>query len=323
MKPRVYIARSLPEEVMTYLEDYCEIRKWEGENPVTSEQLAQEVGDAEGLLVTGTPITEAILNAGVNVRVISNLSVGYNNLDVTALKARGIVGTHTPYVLDETVADLAFALLLSTARRVAELDRFVKAGKWQKGQDSELFGVDVHHSRLGIIGMGRIGEAIARRAKLGFNMDVVYYNRNRKPDVEQRLGLTYSPLEELLQTSDFVLLMTPLTPETKYLMDEPQFALMKKSAIFINVSRGETVNERALVQALQNKQIYGAGLDVYEQEPVEANHPLLKLSNVVTLPHLGSATPATRLKMAKAAAQNLVYALQGGSPVNVIPELQS
>lgn len=323
MKPRIYIARSLPEEVLTYLEVHCEIRKWEGKDSITSEQLAQEVGDAEGLLVTGTPITEAILNAGVNIRVISNLSVGYNNLDVTALKARGIVGTHTPYVLDETVADLAFALLLSTARRVAELDQFVKAGKWQKGQDSELFGVDVHHARLGIIGMGRIGEAIARRAKLGFNMDVVYYNRNRKPDVEQRLGLKYCPFEELLQTSDFVLLMTPLTPQTRHLMDEPQFGLMKKSAIFINVSRGETINERALVQALQNNQIYGAGLDVYEQEPVDANHPLLKLSNVVTLPHLGSATPATRMNMAKAAAQNLVYALKGGSPVHVIPELQS
>lgn len=323
MKPKVYIARSLPEEVEAYLADYCEIRKWEGRDAITSEQLAQEVSDAEGVLVTGTPITEAVLQAGPNIRVISNLSAGYNNLSLNAIKARGIVGTHTPYVLDETVADLAFALLLSTARRVAELDQFVKSGKWQKGQDAELFGVDVHHARLGIVGMGRIGEAIARRAKLGFLMDVVYCNRNRKTESEQSLGLAYCTLEELLQTSDFVLLMTPLTPETRHLMDTPQFALMKKNAIFINVSRGETVNEQALLQALQNKQIYGAGLDVYEQEPIDVNHPLLKLPNVVTVPHIGSATAATRLNMAKTAAQNLVHGLLGSSNVNIIPELQA
>ncbi|MFC5702671.1 2-hydroxyacid dehydrogenase [Cohnella faecalis] len=323
MKPRVYIARDLPEEVRAYLEEHCDVRMWQGAEPIKPEQLKQEVGDAEGLLVTGTPVGEEVLRAAPKLRVVSNLSVGYNNVDLAALKAGKVVGTHTPYVLDETVADLAFALILGTARRVAELDRFVKAGKWQKGQDAELFGVDVHHARLGIVGMGRIGEAIARRAKLGFLMDVVYYNRNPRPDVEARLGISYSTLEELLRTSDFILLMTPLTPQTKHIMDEAQFSMMKKSAIFINVSRGETVNGTALVRALQSKQIHGAGLDVYEREPVDANHPLLGMDNVVTLPHLGSATAATRLNMAFAAARNLVHALKGEEPIQIIPELQS
>lgn len=322
MKPRVYIARDLPEEVKAYLAEHCDVRSWQGSESITPEQLKQEIGDAEGLMVTGTPVQEELLQAAPMLRVVSNLSVGYNNVDVQALKARGIMGTHTPYVLDETVADLAFALILGTARRVAELDRFVKAGKWQKGQDAELFGVDVHHAKLGIIGMGRIGEAIARRAKLGFLMDVVYYNRNPRPEMETKLGISYSSLDELLQTSDYVVMMTPLTPQTKHLIGEAQFAMMKKNAIFINVSRGETVDEQALVRALQQKQIYGAGLDVFEQEPVDPNHPLLAMHNVVTLPHLGSATAATRLNMAFAAARNLVHALKGESPVQVIPELQ-
>lgn len=323
MKPRVYIARELPDEVSAYLAEHCDVRSWRGDEPITPGQLAEEIGDAEGLLVTGTAIDEGVLRAAPQLKVISNLSVGYNNVDVALLKARDIVATHTPYVLDETVADLAFALILSTARRVAELDRFVKAGRWQQGQDAELFGVDVHHAKLGIIGMGRIGEAIARRAKLGFLMDVVYYNRNPKPDVEAKLGIAYSSLDELLRTSDYVLLMTPLTPHTRHLMGEAEFALMKSSAIFINVSRGETVNEQALVRVLNDKRIYGAGLDVYEREPIDGDHPLLGMDNVVTLPHLGSATAATRLNMAYAAARNLVHALRGEEPVHIVPELQS
>ncbi|MBW7475720.1 D-glycerate dehydrogenase [Paenibacillus oenotherae] len=323
MKPRVYIARDLPDEVSAYLAEHCEVRSWRGDEPITPQRLAEEIGDAEGLLVTGTAIDEGVLRAAPQLKVISNLSVGYNNLDLALLKARGITATHTPYVLDETVADLAFALILSTARRVAELDRFVKAGRWQQGQDAELFGVDVHHARLGIIGMGRIGETIARRAKLGFLMDVVYYNRNPKPDVESKLGIAYSSLDELLRTSDYVLLMTPLTPQTRHLMGEAEFALMKSSAIFINVSRGETVDEQALVRVLNDKRIYGAGLDVYEREPIDAAHPLLAMDNVVTLPHLGSATAATRRNMAYAAARNLVHALRGAEPVHIVPELQS
>lgn len=323
MKPSVYIARELPNEVRAYLSEHCEIRSWTSEEPISSEQLAQEISDAEGLLVTGTTIDYKLLGSAPKLKVVSNLSVGYNNLDLEALKARNIIATHTPYVLDETVADLAFALILGTARRVAELDRYVKDGHWKKGPDTELLGVDVHHAKLGIIGMGRIGEAIARRAKLGFLMDVVYYNRNRKPDVEEKLDISYESLNELLATSDYVLLMTPLTPQTKHLIGEAQFALMKSSAIFINVSRGETVDEQALVRALESKQIYGAGLDVYETEPIDKDHPLLRMNNVLTLPHLGSATATTRLNMAYAAAQNLVHALKHEGTVHIVPELQA
>ncbi len=202
------------------------------------------------------------------------------------------------------------------------MDKLVKEGRWRKGMDSVLFGVDVHHAKLGIIGMGRIGEAIARRAKLGFEMDVAYYNRSRKPDVEEQLGIQYNSFGELLQTSDFIVLMTPLTAQTRGLIGEAQFAMMKRSAIFINVSRGETVDEQALVRALESGQIYSAGLDVYEQEPVNPEHPLLKLDNVVTLPHLGSATANTRLQMAYVAARNLVHALTGEGETYIIPELQ-
>lgn len=322
MKPRIYIARGLPEPVAAYLEEHGECRYWQGPGDITEERLAEEIGDAEGLLVTGTPIGQAVLEAGSSLRVISNLSAGYNNLDLQALQERKLIATHTPYVLDETVADLAMALLLATARRVTALDRLVKEGGWIKGMDTELYGLDVHHKRLGIIGMGRIGEAIARRAVLGFEMDVVYYNRRRKPEAEERYGLRYCSMDELLDASDFVLLMTPLTPETKHLMNEAQFARMKKTAIFVNVSRGENVNEDALIRALQKGQIAGAGLDVYEYEPISTEHPLLQMNNVVTLPHIGSATAETRLNMAFAAARNLVHALTGQTPVQIVPELQ-
>lgn len=322
MKPQIYIARDLPDPVAAYLEEHGECRYWQGPGDISEDRLAEEIGDARGLLVTGTPIGQAVLRAGTNLRVVSNLSAGYNNLDLQALQERKLIATHTPYVLDETVADLAMALLLAAARRVTALDRLVKEGGWVKGMDVELYGLDVHHKRLGIIGMGRIGEAIARRAALGFEMDVVYYNRRRKPEGEERFGLRYCSMDELLDTSDFVLLMTPLTPETKHLMGKAQFARMKSSAIFVNVSRGENVDEEALIHALQQRQIAGAGLDVYEREPISADHPLLQMDNVVTLPHIGSATAETRLNMAFAAARNLVHALTGQTLVQIVPELQ-
>jgi gluconate 2-dehydrogenase len=322
MKPKIFIARKIPEAAEAFLSGHCECDKWTGDEPITDRQLLERVSDAEGLLVTGNAVDARLLAAAPKLRAVSNLSAGYNNFDIAAMKARKIIGTHTPFVLDETVADLAFALILSTARRVAELDRFVKDGKWKSGQDEALFGVDVHHATLGIIGMGRIGEAVARRARLGFRMNVVYHNRRRRPDVEQQWNLTYCTLEQLLQVSDFVLLLTPLTPETRHLMSDREFELMKRSAVFINVSRGETVNETALIEALHNKRISGAGLDVYEKEPVDGNHPLLRFDNVVTLPHIGSATAQTRFDMAMLAARNLVDALYGNPPKHVVPELQ-
>lgn len=319
MKPKIFTTLPINNEVESYLKEYCDIRQWKGEGPVTRQTLLKEIADVEGLYTSGVPIDEELLSYAPKLRVVSNMSVGYNNFDLDAMKKRNVIGTNTPYVLDETVADLTFALMLSTARRIAELDKLVKEGKWMPSKDDkEYFGIDVHHTTLGIIGMGRIGEAIARRAKLGFNMEVIYHNRNQKPHIENELGITYCDFDSLLKQSDFVVLMTPLTDETFQLIGEREFKLMKDSAVFINVSRGQTVDEKALIKALQNKEIYGAGLDVFEQEPIEKDNPLLEMDNVVTVPHIGSATKQTRDAMAMRAAKNLVHALTNEGPYDKV-----
>ncbi|MDM5340627.1 D-glycerate dehydrogenase [Fictibacillus enclensis] len=322
MKPYVYLAKPVPEEVENYIAEHCSYDKWESLEPIPRSELLQKLGPAEGLLITGEKIDDELLDHAPNLKVVSNISVGYNNFDTDAMKRRNIIGTNTPDVLNETVADLALALMLSAARRVPELDKLVKDGKWEKKSDEPLFGVDVHGKTLGIIGMGRIGEAIGRRAKFGFNMDILYHNRHRKMETEKELDASYVSQEELLQKSDFVLLMVPFTEETKHLMGREQFAQMKKSAIFINTSRGQTVDEGALTEALQNGEILAAGLDVFDQEPVSPDNPLLKLPNVVTLPHIGSATYQTRFDMAMLAAENLVAAVTGKEPTTVVGELK-
>ncbi|WP_144461316.1 2-hydroxyacid dehydrogenase [Siminovitchia fortis] len=317
MKPKVYVSQPICQEARDYLAQYCDFKVWEQGEPIKREELLKKIADVDGLITSGRRITENLLNHAPKLKVVSNLSVGYNNFDLEVMKKRNVIGTNTPGVLDETVADLAFGLILASARRIAELDQFVKAGKWDQASGDEPFiGMDVHSATLGIIGMGRIGEAIARRGKLGFNMDVLYYNRNRKPEAEEELGVEYRDLESLLKQSDFVLLMTPLTPETEGMIGEKEFKLMKKSAIFINVSRGQTIDEQALIQALENKEIHGAALDVFEQEPVNKDNPLLKMPNVVTTPHIGSATRKTTDAMAMKAAKNMVAALTGEEPEN-------
>jgi glyoxylate/hydroxypyruvate/2-ketogluconate reductase len=318
MKPTVLITRPIPNEVEAYIAAHCNILKWEKDEPMPRQELLKQIANVQGLFTAGGKIDEELLCLAPHLKVVSNVSVGYNNMDLKAMRAHGVIGTNTPEVLDETVADLVFALILGAARRIAELDQYVKQGKWQIEYDTSFFGLDVHHTTLGIIGMGRIGEAIARRAKLGFLMNVQYYNRNPKPEYEARLGITYQPMNELLRTSDFILLMTPLTEETTHLIGREQFLIMKPTAIFINASRGKTVDESALIEALQNNQIQAAGLDVYDQEPVDALNPLLRMPNVLTLPHIGSATAQTRFDMAMLAAKNLVSALQGQIPPNLI-----
>ena len=321
MKPKVYLTIPVAEHVQRYIEEHCDVRQWTGDKPIPRDVLLNEIEDVEGLYTTGGSIDDELLCHAPNLKVVSNVSVGYNNFDLEAMQKHNVIGTNTPYVLDETVADLSFALILASARRITELDALVKDGKWGESKDDqEYFGTDVHSSTLGIIGMGRIGKAIARRAKFGFNMDVLYYNRNRKPEVEQEIGAEYrESLEALLKESDFVLLMTPLTPETVHLIGEREFKLMKKTAIFINVSRGQTVDEQALIRALQNKDIHGAGLDVFNKEPIEPDNQLLKMSNVVTVPHIGSATLKTREEMAMRAAENLVAVVTGKEPIDQVP----
>lgn len=322
MKPVVFISKPIPSEVEAFIGLHCQIKKWCEATPIPRQFLLEQMADVQGLLGVGIQINEELIRHAPVLKVASNITVGYNNFDLVAMKVHGIMGTNTPEVLDETVADLVFGLILSSARRIAELDYYVKQGSWQKSDAEKLFGIDVHHATLGIIGMGRIGEAIARRAKLGFQMEVMYSNRNRKLDVENALGVRFSPLDDLLKTADFIVLMTPLTTETRHLIGPVQFSLMRPSAIFINASRGETVDENALVDALQNRKIRAAGLDVFDREPINAEHPLLKMPNVLTLPHIGSATTKTRFDMAMLAAQNMVCALKGEIPKNLVVELK-
>jgi glyoxylate/hydroxypyruvate/2-ketogluconate reductase len=321
-KPKLYIAEKIPEEIEKYIAKYCDYEKWDLEERIPREVLLQKLADKDGVMLTGYKIDEELLNNTPKLKAVSNISVGYNNFDLEAMKKRKIIGTNTPYVLDDTVADLIFGLMLSASRRIAELDRYVKDNKWTMGDGKNLFGLDVHHATLGIIGMGRIGEAVAKRAKLGFDMEVIYYNRSRKEKVEQSLGVKYCDLNSLLERSDFIVLMTPLTKDTYHLIDTEEFNKMKSTAIFINASRGQTVNEKALIEALEKKKIYGAGLDVYEKEPINLSNPLLKMANVVTLPHIGSATDKTRFDMCKAAAENLIKAVLGETPSDVVPELK-
>lgn len=322
MKPKVFITKKVSDEVKEYLAPICDFKIWESEEAIPRSVLLQEVAECEGIMLVNYKVDEEFLNHAPKLKVVSNISVGYNNFVLPIMKERKILGTNTPGVLDETVADLVFGLILTTARRISELDQYVKRGDWAEKITEELFGIDVHHSTIGIIGMGRIGEAIARRAKYGFNMKVMYHNRTPKLDLDEKLEAEYCSLETLLRESDFVILLTPLTKETQGLMGEEQFALMKKSAIFINASRGETVDEDALVEALENGEIWGAGLDVFNEEPVNKDHPLLKFPNVVTLPHLGSATVRTRADMAMHAAQNMRAALEGKIPPSLVRELK-
>jgi glyoxylate/hydroxypyruvate/2-ketogluconate reductase len=319
---KVFVSERIPRLVEEYLRSHCEVERWEGTGPIPREILLEELQDKDGLLMFGESIDDELLQAAPKLKAVSTISVGYDSFNIEAMRKHDVIGLHTPYILDDTVADLVFGLMLSVSRRICELDTYVKAGKWDKAVGKELFGMDVHHTTIGIIGMGRIGEAIAKRAKYGFDMNVLYYNRSRNTEAEKQYDATYCSLEELLKQSDYVVLMTPLTDETYHLIDAEQFRLMKNSAVFINASRGQTVNEEALIHALQSGEIYGAGIDTFTQEPVEKDNPLLKLKNVVTVPHIGSATLQTRHDMAMLAAKNLVEVLLGEKSAYVVKELR-
>lgn len=276
-------------------------------------QYAAALPEAHGLLGVGRPFGRAQLERAGRLEVISTISVGYDNYELAYLNERGILLTNTPDVLTETTADLGFTLLMAAARRVPELDAWVKAGHWQAPVGPAQFGSDVHGKTLGILGLGNIGAAIARRGRFGFNMQVLYHGNSRKPALEQELGARYCGFDELLGEADFVVLVVPLSAQTRHLIGRRELALMKPSAILVNVARGPVVDEQALVEALQERQIQAAGLDVYEQEPLRES-PLFALPNVVTLPHVGSATRETRQAMAELALDNLERALLGGTP---------
>lgn len=319
MKPKVYITRRIPNEIVQKLEEVCEIRMWnEEEEPVPREVLEKEITDVDGLfcLITES-IDKELLEKANHLKVVSNMAVGYNNIDIELAKEKGITVTNTPGVLTETTADLTFALIMATSRRLIEASDYLKQGNWKTWSPMQLTGQDIYGSTLGIIGLGRIGESVARRAK-GFDMDVLYYNRSRKPDVEKELGLNYTDMDTLLKKSDFVCIMTPYTEETKNLIGQRELSLMKNTSILINTARGGIVDEAALYESLKSGTVWAAGLDVFEQEPVSLDHPLLALPNVVVLPHIGSASVKTRMKMAELAADNLILALQSQTPKYVV-----
>lgn len=318
MKKKVIVYNRIEEPVLSELKDEFDVRVFKGHNAHDDPEFLAFLREAEGVIGLGFPGNRDLLEQAPNLKIISNISVGYNNLDTEELTKRHIMGTNTPGVLTDTVADMVLGLMISTARRMPELDRYVKQGQWNETTSTELFGTDVHHKTLGIIGMGRIGEAIAQRAHLGFNMDIIYHSRTRKPDAENRFNATYKDLESLLKTADFVCLITPLTKETENLIGKKEFQLMKRSAIFINASRGRTVDEEALIEALKQKEIAAAGLDVFVQEPIDPDNELLTMENVVTLPHIGSATAETELKMARLATENLRAGLNGEKPRTLV-----
>ncbi|CAH0121617.1 D-glycerate dehydrogenase [Paenibacillus sp. CECT 9249] len=319
-KPQVLVISKLEPPVYQSIAEVCDIVSLRRAAPDFGQQLAACLPQIEGIIGSGFPVDAALLREAPNLRVVSNISVGYENLNIVDMTAHGVMATNTPDVLTETTADLIFGLMLAAARRIPELDRYVKEGNWNKSIGKERFGLDVYGKTLGIIGMGRIGAAVARRAKLGFRMPVLYYNRSRNEAVEAEIGAVYTSMPELLGQSDFVCLMAPYSPEAGVLIGEKEFDLMKKTAVFVNGSRGKNVDEHALVRALESGRIAAAGLDVYEKEPLGPPHPLLEMDHAVTLPHIGSATYDTRLEMQKLAAQNLLCGIQGTKPPSLINE---
>lgn len=319
-KPRVFVARKIAPEALDKIAAATEMELWEGELPPPRDVYLEKVRNIDGLLSILTDKIDAeIMDAAPRLKVVSNLAVGFDNISVPEATDRGILVGNTPGVLTETTADFAFTLLLATARRVVEGHQYTQKGQWKTWGPMILLGHDVHHATLGIIGSGRIGMEMAKRAR-GFDMKVIYYDVvRRKPEEEAALGLEYvADLQELLSRADFVSVHVPLTAETRHMIGAREFATMKPTAVLVNSARGPIVDPRALYEALKNKQIFAAGLDVTEPEPIPMDDPLLTLDNIVIAPHIASASVATRTKMANMAAANLLAGLNGELPPNCV-----
>ena len=318
-KPKVLVARAIFPDLLAKLEESFEVRSNQADQVLTAEELQKELESVAGALVTGSErIDAAALAHAKNLKIVANISVGYNNFDVPAITAAGVMATNTPDVLTDTTADFGFALLMATARRITESEHWVRGGHWDKWSIvHNPLGMDLHHSTIGIIGMGRIGQGIAKRA-LGFGMKVIYHNRNRLSEVDEKAcGASYVSKEELLRTADHVVLVLPYTPENHHTIGAKEIALMKPTTTLVNIARGGIVDDMALAQALKDKKIFAAGLDVFEGEP-KVNPELLKLSNVVLAPHIASATEKTRRAMIDLAVENLRAALAGKKPPSLI-----
>ncbi|EOC1533088.1 glyoxylate/hydroxypyruvate reductase GhrB [Cronobacter turicensis] len=318
MKPSIILYKSLPDDLLARLESHFNVTRVSDLSSETVTAHASAFSEAQGLLGSSEKVDAELLEKMPALRAASTVSVGYDNFDVDALSAKKIALMHTPTVLTETVADTLMTLVLTTARRALEVAERVKAGEWTGSIGPDWFGCDVHHKTLGIVGMGRIGLALAQRAHFGFNMPILYNARRHHSEAETRFNARYCDLDTLLAESDFVCIILPLTDETHHMIGEEQFRKMKKSAIFINAGRGPVVDENALIAALQSGEIHAAGLDVFEQEPLSKDSPLLTLKNVVALPHIGSATHETRYNMAACAVDNLINALNGDVSQNCV-----
>jgi gluconate 2-dehydrogenase len=322
MKPKILVTREVFDETLAFLAQHCEVESNQQDVPFDPQALAGKVADKDALMCALTDRVDAALLAGARgLKVVANIAVGHNNIDVAACSGRGVMVTNTPGVLDDSTADLAWTLILAAARRATELERRLRAGEWTGWKLKQWLGVDVHHATLGIYGMGRIGQAIAKRAA-GFDMKVIYHNRKRvDAGIEKRLNATYVDKADLLRESDFLVLQMPYSPQTHHLIGAAELALMKPTAILVNSTRGGVIDDAALIEALKSGVIRAAGLDVFEGEP-KLHSGFLGLDNVVLLPHVGSSTDATRQAMAMTAAKNAVAALQGGTPPNLVnPEV--
>ena len=314
-KKHVVVFNRLPETLVERLREHFSVEVISASANI--DLFAASAAKAQGLIGASRKLGEKELEMATTLEAIASVSVGYDSYDVDYLTERGILLTNTPDVLTDTTADLGFTLLVSAARRVPELDAFVKAGHWRKGIGEEHFGTDIHGRTLGIVGAGRIGAAIAKRGHFGFDMPILYTANSAKPELEEQMGAQRRELDELLKEADFVCLVVPLSAATEGLIGARELGLMKSSAILINLARGPVIDESALIEALRQGQIRGAGLDVYTREPLEAS-PLFELPNVVTLPHIGSATHETRYAMAERAVNNLIAALTGERPTDLV-----
>lgn len=322
MKHKILVSGHLTEDILSLLAKDCDVRANEEDRPMGRAELLDAVAGVDGMLAMITDgVDPELMDRAPRLRVVSNMAVGYNNIDVAAATERGIVVTNTPGILTEATAELAFALILASARRVVDLDRRTRAGEWTCWAPLLFLSREVSGKMLGIVGLGRIGRAVARRAK-AFGMEVLYHNRVRlEAAEEQDLGVVYAEKDELLGKADFVSLHVPLSDETRHFIGRRELGIMKPTSYLVNTSRGPVVDEGALVEALREKRIEGAGLDVYENEPVLAPG-LTSLDNVVLMPHVGSATVETRMKMAHMAAENLLAGLRGERPAHVVnPEV--
>ena len=318
-KPIIYITRKLPESLLQSYKEYFEFHMWkEEESSVPREILLKESKTADGLLCMVSDAIDAhYLTQNSQLKIVANNAVGYDNIDLQTAKKNEITVTNTPDVLTETTADLTFALLMATSRRLIEANQVIRDNQWKNWSPYFLAGTDIYNKTIGIVGMGRIGTAVARRAK-GFGMRILYHNRRKNPEIEKELQATYVDFRTLLTESDFVVSLVPLTKETKHLFNKNAFHQMKQEAIFINVSRGAVVQEDDLFEALNKGVIRAAGLDVFETEPITADHPYVSLDNVICLPHIGSASEETRTKMIQLCLDNIYQYFYGDGPITPV-----